>query len=161
MLPRGLISFADRPCHQLEINLTTNILSWTIGRLWIHHKILMSTRCKMVVGKIKVYNNLHSHPLILRSNWNWFQFNHIFRFTQNTLSGVKYFLYMFFSRNKHSLSVFLVPHILWRENVQNDLTTLPHLSAFHSYLFFFSFLFYQQSLTILSCYNPFLVNLYK
>ena len=43
MLPRGLISFADRPRHQLEINLISNILSWTIGRLWIHHKILMST----------------------------------------------------------------------------------------------------------------------
>ena len=42
MLPRGLISFADRPRHQLEINLITNILLWTIGRLWIHHKILMS-----------------------------------------------------------------------------------------------------------------------
>ena len=43
MLPRGLISFADRPRHQLEINLIANILSWTIGQLWIHHKILMST----------------------------------------------------------------------------------------------------------------------
>ena len=43
MLSRGLISFADCPCHQLEINLITNILPWTIGRLWIHHKILMST----------------------------------------------------------------------------------------------------------------------
>ena len=43
MLPRGLISFANRPRHQLEINLITNILPWTIGRLWIHHKILMST----------------------------------------------------------------------------------------------------------------------
>ena len=43
MLPRGLISFADRPRHQLEINLITKILSWTIGQLWIHHKILMST----------------------------------------------------------------------------------------------------------------------
>ena len=43
MLSRGLISFADRPRHQLEINLITNILPWTIGRLWIHHKILTST----------------------------------------------------------------------------------------------------------------------
>ena len=31
MLPRDLISFADRPRHQLEINLITNILSWLIG----------------------------------------------------------------------------------------------------------------------------------
>ena len=43
MLLRGLISFADHPHHQLEINLIANILSWIIGRLWIHHKILMST----------------------------------------------------------------------------------------------------------------------
>ena len=43
MLPCGLISLADHPHHQLEINLITNIWSWTIGWLWIHHKILMST----------------------------------------------------------------------------------------------------------------------
>ena len=43
MLPRDLISFTDRSRHQLEINLITNILPWTIGRLWIHHKILTST----------------------------------------------------------------------------------------------------------------------
>ena len=43
MLPRDLISFADCSRHQLEINLITNILPWPIGRLWIHHKILMST----------------------------------------------------------------------------------------------------------------------
>ena len=39
MLPCGLISLADHPHHQLEINLITNIWSWTIGWLWIHHKI--------------------------------------------------------------------------------------------------------------------------
>ena len=44
-LPRGLISFADRPYHQLEINLITNILSWSIRQMWMHHKILMSTKC--------------------------------------------------------------------------------------------------------------------
>jgi len=43
MLPRGMISLADHPHHQLEINLITNIWSWSIGWLWIHHKILMST----------------------------------------------------------------------------------------------------------------------
>ena len=43
MSPRGLISFVDCPPHQLEINLITNILSWTIEWLWIHHKILMFT----------------------------------------------------------------------------------------------------------------------
>ena len=43
MLPCGLISFANCPRHQLEINLITNILSWLIGQLWIHYKILMFT----------------------------------------------------------------------------------------------------------------------
>ena len=53
---------------------------------------------------------------------------------------------MFFTRNKHSLSVFLVPpYSLKREHPNNlggnvyDLTTLPHLSAFHGYLFFLFF----------------------
>ena len=58
MLPRGLISFANHPRHRLEINLITNILSWTIERLWIHHKILMSAdplkrQSKEVIEKYK------------------------------------------------------------------------------------------------------------
>ena len=42
----GLILFVDFPSlihQQLEINLITNIWSWSIRRLWMHHKILKST----------------------------------------------------------------------------------------------------------------------
>ena len=77
MLLLGLISFANHPRHQLEINLITNILSWTIGQLWIHHKILMSTglfpiSIKVVMGFVQlvfwfkcgcviVLLNIHTH----------------------------------------------------------------------------------------------------
>ena len=77
LLPRGLISFTDHPHHQLEINLITNILSWTIGWLWIHHKILISTTTIASFGGVDIiYSNLsysrvsNFHTIALWFSWS-------------------------------------------------------------------------------------------